>query len=633
MIGELLVVRDLTVAFGGQHPIVDAVSLSLQPGQLLGIVGESGSGKSTIALSLLGYRHAGSRVTGEIRLDGTDVLALSPPQLRAFRGRKIAYVPQNPTTALNPARRIRTMFSEYLKVHGVASTRRQAEVLTIAALASVSLPDPSSLMNRFPHQLSGGQQQRVVTALAISCNPPVLVLDEPTTGLDVSTQKTVLEVLTRLLQERQIAMVYVTHDLSVLAEIATHMAVLYAGQVVEEGAAETVFRSPVHPYTNALLGSRPSILHPYRRTMVLKGLLLRDALPAGCKFAPRCVYSGPSCFANPQLLEPVGGQHAAACERWRDLLDVKTASSTPVQRPACDDRPTLSVQDLRVVYRMTGPLSLLAKNEIVAVAGVTLELPRGDVLAIVGESGSGKSTLAKSIAGLVPARSGTILLEGTMLEPDVGSRTAQERRQIQLIFQNPDASLNPRRTVGGILSDALHSFVRLGRKETADRVARALDEVRLPVSYIARYPKQLSGGERQRVAIARALIVDPAILICDEVLSALDVSVQAGILDLLRELRSRRGLSILFISHDLSVVRSLATQIAVFYRGEIVASTTSAELLSPPFHPYLRKLLEAIPGEKAIADEQLTHQTGEPGVQNRIEDAETLLVSLRAPRS
>ena len=383
MTGELLMVRDLTVAFGAQHPIVDAVSLSLRPGQLLGIVGESGSGKSTIALSLLGYRHAGSRVTGEIRLDGTDVLSLSPPQLRAFRGRKIAYVPQNPTTALNPARRIRTTFGEYLKVHGVASTRRHAEELTIAALASVSLPDPSSLMNRFPHQLSGGQQQRVVTALAISCNPPVLVLDEPTTGLDVSTQKIVLEVLTRLMRQRQIAMVYVTHDLSVLAEIATHMAVLYAGQVVEEGAAETIFQSPIHPYTNALLSSRPSILHPYRRTMVLKGLLLRDALPVGCKFAPRCVHSRPPCFANPQVLEPVGGQHAAACERWRDLLDVKTVSSTPVQLPACD-RPMLSVQDLRVVYRMTGPLSLFAKNEIVAVAGVTLDLPRGDVLAVVG---------------------------------------------------------------------------------------------------------------------------------------------------------------------------------------------------------------------------------------------------------
>jgi peptide/nickel transport system ATP-binding protein len=291
------------------------------------------------------------------------------------------------------------------------------------------------------------------------------------------------------------------------------------------------------------------------------------------------------------------------------------------------------VQDLRVVYRMTGPLNLFAKEEIVAVARVTLKLPRGDVLAIVGESGSGKSTLAKSIAGLIPSRSGTILLEGEMLKPDVGSRTAHERRQIQLIFQNPDASLNPRRTVGGILSDALHSFVRLGRKETAERVARALDEVRLPASYIVRYPKQLSGGERQRVAIARALIVDPAILICDEVLSALDVSVQAGILDLLRELRSRRGLSILFISHDLSVVRSLATQIAVFYRGEIVALTTSAELLSPPFHPYLHTLLEAIPGEKAIADKQLTNHTGEPSVQNPIADAETLLVSLRAPRS
>ncbi len=432
-------------------------------------------------------------------------------------------------------------------------------------------------------------------------------------------------------------MVYVTHDLSVLFEIATRVSVLYAGQVVEEGPIDAVFSSPIHPYTKGLLGSRPSILDPDRRTSILKGLLRREALPAGCKFAPRCEYSRSECFDNPQHLQPVGPDRAAACERWRGIQDVGVATALPLHRSIIADAPLLAVKELRVVYKMTGPLSLLAKDEIVAVSGASLALPRGDVLAIVGESGSGKSTLAKSIAGLIPSRSGAILLEGTRLEPDIGCRSSQQRRQIQLVFQNPDASLNPRRTIAGILSDALRSFVPLGRAEARKRVERALDEVRLPTSYIDRYPNQLSGGERQRVAIARALIVDPEILICDEVLSALDVSVQAGILDLLREFRSRRGLSILFISHDLSVVRSLATRIAVFYRGEIVAWTTSADLLSPPIHPYLRALLAAIPGEVALANEQPTQRSGERGVHSESVHSEsgnvrTLPFGLRAPR-
>jgi peptide/nickel transport system ATP-binding protein len=336
-------------------------------------------------------------------------------------------------------------------------------------------------------------------------------------------------------------------------------------------------------------------------------------------------------------LQSVGPDRAAACERWRHIHDDGIATALPLPRPIIADAPFLAVQELRVIYKMTGPLSLLAKDEIVAVSGASLALPRGDVLAVVGESGSGKSTLAKAIAGLMPARSGAILLEGTRLAPDIGSRSAQQRRQIQLVFQNPDASLNPRRTIAGILSDALRSFVHLGRADERKHVERALDEVRLPTSYMTRYPDQLSGGERQRVAIARALIVDPAILICDEVLSALDVSVQAGILDLLRELRSRRGLSILFISHDLSVVRSIATRIAVFYRGEIVASTTSADLLSPPIHPYLRELLAAIPGEVALANEQPTERSGERGAHSEgahgeTDNVRTLPFGLRAPR-
>ena len=368
MITDLLRVRDLSVAFGSERPIVDAVSLSLNPGEVLGIVGKSGSGKSTVALSLLGHRHPGSRVTGEILLDGTDVLALSNIALQAFRGRKMAYVPQNPTTALNPARRIRAVFGEHLKVHGIARTRWQAEDIAITSLAAVNLPDPAGIMNRYPHQLSGGQQQRVVTALAISCNPPILVLDEPTTGLDVSTQKAVLALLAQLREERQIAMVYVTHDLSVLFEIATRVSVLYAGQVVEEGPIDAVFSSPVHPYTKGLLGSRPSILEPDRRTSILKGLLRREALPAGCKFAPRCEYSRPECFDHPQHLQPVGPDRAAACERWHDIHDFGTAAALPLPRLMIAGAPLLAVKELRVVYKMTGPLSLLTKDEIVAVS-------------------------------------------------------------------------------------------------------------------------------------------------------------------------------------------------------------------------------------------------------------------------
>jgi peptide/nickel transport system ATP-binding protein len=597
---SVMIARDLTVSYTRQRPVVDHVSLDLQPGCVLGIVGESGSGKSTIALSLLGHRHVGAHITGEVILENRDVLSLGGVELRTIRGRKIAYIPQNPTTALNPSRRIGATFREFLSVHKIARDYREANALAIAALSSVSLPDPEKLLDRYPYQLSGGQQQRVVLALAISCNPPILVLDEPTTGLDVSTQKTVLELLKRLRLERDIAMVYVTHDLSLLAEIATDVAVLYAGQVVEQGKLDTVFSRPAHPYTRGLLNARPDIRDPYRVATLLKGLLRREELPVGCKFAPRCAYVRNSCKTRRQTLEAIKPGHFVACERWWDIAALASNQRKAIEAPVAGETLALSVRDLRVTYRMTGALSIISKAEIVAIPKLSLELRSGDVLAIVGESGSGKSTLAKAIAGLVPASAGAISLGESKLAFDVAYRTPEQRRRIQLVFQNPDASLNPRRRIGSILSDAVRSFEGRRPADLQERMGLALDEVKLPRNYAKRYPGQLSGGERQRVAIARALIVDPTILICDEVLSALDVSVQANILQLLRDLRSRRGLSILFISHDLSVVRSIATRIAVVYCGEIVATRPPADLLEQPMHPYLHQLLASLPGESIV---------------------------------
>ena len=593
-IEPLLRVNGLGIRIG-PHDIVRDVVLGLAPGEVLGLVGESGSGKTTIALALLGHRPESAAIFGSVEFQGRDILTLPPTDLQAVRGRRIAYVPQNPTTALNPARRIGVLMAEQLAVHGLES---DCERLT-GALQDVGLNEASRVLASYPHQLSGGQQQRVVLALATLCAPDILVLDEPTTGLDVTTQAVVVAHLRRLRDERRIAMVYVTHDLDLLSGIATHVAVLYAGQMMESGPATEVFGAPRHPYTRALLAATPSLRRPDHRPQGLPGTLRRELVGAGCPFAARCSDALPRCAADLPALAELAPGHLAACHVLPSRPRPDDVALVRPDQAGTDGPPVLAARGLSVTYAPNGMIRRAAG--VPALNDAALDLHRGEILAVVGESGSGKSTLAKAIAGLLPGLSGQLSLDGVPLAPSVGRRTTDQRRKLQFVFQNPDASLNPRRRVGQILADALRAAEpRLSTAQKAAVIASGLAEVRLPESHAARYPDQLSGGERQRVALARALIANPEVLICDEVLSALDVSVQAGILTLLDGLCHDRNLAILFISHDLSVVRHLAHRVIVLYRGQIMAELAAHRLMEPPHHPYVFQLLAASQGQQTL---------------------------------
>ncbi len=595
---SLLRLDGLGVRIGTQD-IVRDIALTLAPGEVLGLVGESGSGKTTIALALLGYRPDGATFLGSVELDSREVLSLPPADLQALRGRRIAYVPQNPTTALNPARRIGALMAEQLAVHGLAS---DADSLG-GALRDVGLVDAPRVLASFPHQLSGGQQQRVVLALATLCAPDILVLDEPTTGLDVTTQAIVIAHLRRLRDERRIAMVYVTHDLDLLAGIATHLAVLYAGRMMESGPAEQVFSAPRHPYTRALLAATPSLRRPDHRPQGLPGTLRRDLVGAGCPFAARCRHALPLCAMTLPATAEVGPGHLTACHVLPADPSTDSDASAPADPAVPGGAPVLIAHGLSVTYLPGGMIR--RATPVLALSEANLALHRGEILAVVGESGSGKSTLAKAIAGMIPGHAGHLVLDGAPLAPSITNRTAEQRRKLQFVFQNPDASLNPRRRVGHILADALRAArPSLSLAEKNDAIAAALAEVRLPESHAGRYPDQLSGGERQRVALARALIANPEVLICDEVLSALDVSVQAGILALLAGLCRERNLAILFISHDLSAVRHLAHRVVVLYRGQTLAALSARKLLDSPHHPYVFQLVSAslgLPAKQAAA--------------------------------
>ena len=580
--------------------VLQEVSLDISPGEVVGLVGESGCGKSTLSGLLLGYRHPSARVTnGRAMFEGTDLLKLDRETLDRIRGRRVALIPQNPTTSLNPSMRVGDQIAEVLRLHGVtpsgpATTKRVHEVLE-----SVSLADPSRTARRFPHQLSGGQQQRVTIAMALACNPSLLVLDEPTTGLDVTTQDQILRLLANLRALHGMAMLYVTHDLGVVAQIADRVCVMYAGHVVEAASKTVVFDRPRHPYTQGLIASIPRIAEGGARTgLPLKGLLRRSELPRGCPFFPRCDFSRPSCGDTPQRLETIGDEHQVACQRWKDINpDVDSTRVPPQVRPESGPNETLlSLEHVSLRYGRRGPFDkLLGVSAPTVVHDVSLTIGRGEVFALVGESGSGKSTIANAISGLLAPFTGQLRFCDDVLPGTVEERSANLKRRIQYIFQNPDASLNPRARVRSSLARPIIKFLSVASSEVGARIATALGEVRIPENYAVRYPDQLSGGERQRVALARALIARPDLLLCDEVLSSLDVSVQASILGLLEALKHDTAVTMLFISHDLAVVRSLADRVAVLFQGHLCEVGDKNLVFAPPFHPYTHSLLQAVP--------------------------------------
>jgi peptide/nickel transport system ATP-binding protein len=586
-----LAVEDVTVTTTDGAAIVASVSFSVQAGEVLGLVGESGSGKTTLSLTPLGYARPGARITaGRAVVAGRDLLASQETEVRESRGRLIAYVPQDPASALNPSLRVEAQLREMLRAH-----RRPAGDGEVAArlLAKVGLPADSAFRRRFPHQLSGGQQQRLAIAIALSCEPTVLVLDEPTTGLDVVTQSVILAEVQRLCRETGVAIVYISHDLAVVSQIAHRIAVMYGGRIVEHGPAADLLRRPRHPYTAGLVASIPDHVEP-RRLRGIPGIAVGVSdRPQGCAFAPRCDQRIPECEVAVPELEMVASDHLVRCIRWQltPELAPEERRLAAVQPTA---RPLLAVTALRVEHRGVG-------GAVVAADDISFTIGPRECLALVGESGSGKTSIARAVAGLHPPATGEVLFDGHPLAPLARRRPSEVRRRIQIVFQNPYDSLNPKHTVEHAIARPLRLFRLASGKQVHARVAELLDQVRLPARLADRFPADLSGGERQRVAIARAIAAVPDLLICDEVTSALDVSVQAAVLDLLGELRRELGLALLFITHDLGVVASVADAVVVLEQGVIREQGTVHDILSEPAHPYTRTLLDTAPSLRRAA--------------------------------
>lgn len=593
---KLIEVRNLNIAYGGPAGwtnVVQDVSFEIARGEAFGLVGESGCGKSTVAYRLLGYGTINSFVqTGEVLFDGIDLLKLPPSALTRLRGNRVALVPQNPTTSLSPGMRVGAQIREMIATHNALPEGTTLERRIVELFALVGLPDVS---HRYPHELSGGQQQRVAIAMAVSCNPDLLVLDEPTTGLDVTTQRQIIQLLSDLRARIGMAMLYVTHDLALLAQIADRVGVMYAGQLVEVADSDKLLSTPAHPYSRGLIASIPTMGNTDRHASGLRGVLRRDQMSTGCKFEPRCDFATAACRTTPQILEPIGDVRSVACMRWKEATAQQQPAvvAGPKNRTATKSESLLSVANLSLSYRKPRFVDkVLGRTMPSVVRDIDLVLRTGEVVALVGESGSGKSTIARAISGRLPPRSGTITLENGPLSPTLDGRSADELREIQYIFQNPDASLNPRSSIRSILMRPLKHFGIPADGKTLETV---LESVGLHAGYLERIPEQLSGGERQRIAIARALLVNPKLLICDEILSALDVSVQARIVELLRSLKEKHDVAMLFISHDLAVVQQLADRVAVLYHGELMQMSETASLLTTPLHPYTEMLLEAAP--------------------------------------
>ena len=582
-----IVVKGLRIFVRGTtRDIVDDISFEIAPGEVLGLVGESGSGKTTVGLALLGHARRGVQIAGgSVRLGDVDVLALGEGELAHLRGRLISYVPQDPAAALNPALRIGTQLREILEAHnfGAGADARRARVLEM--MREVALPDNDAFLKRYPHELSGGQQQRVGLAIAFACRPRVIVLDEPTTGLDVTTQAHVLETVRDLATTHGVAALYVSHDLAVVGTLATRVAVMYSGRIVELGPVLDLFRAAAHPYTQRLIFAIPHLTGGRELVGIGGRAPSPGRRPPGCAFAPRCAYAQERCTVSVPELRPIAVGHQVRCVRAEEVRGQMLHRGTDGARgDSTLGAPILVLSDVTAGYRGR-----------TVVHDINIELARQECLALVGESGSGKTTLARSVAGLHSQRGGQITLNGAPLAMSARNRTREHRRMIQYVFQNPYGSLNPRRTIGHIIRQPLEIFGRLKGEAADKKVAEMLDRVALTAAYADRFPDQLSGGERQRVAIARALVCEPSVLVCDEVTSALDVSVQAAIVELLASLQRDLGLSMLFVTHNLPLVRSIAQRVAVMSEGRIVELGSVEQILESPVNPYTRRLLSDTP--------------------------------------
>ena len=621
----VLRVSDLSIEYrtrGGNVRAVRDVSFSIGRGETFGVVGESGSGKSTLAFAVMGYLSSNAQVSsGRIDYQGEDLLAMPRERWDALRGARIAMVYQDPMSSLNPSIIVGEQVAEAITSHEPVSAK-VARDRTLELFRAVNMPEPAAIFRRYPHQLSGGQQQRVLIAMALANNPDLLIMDEPTTGLDVTTEAQILDLIAELKRSFSSAILYISHNLGVIARISDRIGVMYAGQMVEQGPVREVFRRQLHPYTAGLLECLPSLDfgRKDRALKLIQGMIPDLArLPAACSFAPRCPHARERCHNEaPELVEVVP-RHWSRCMFWREqeveraqrearsgtavtatsaATSVTTTGATAANSAnAAPRRPLLAVDNLSREYIDSKKLlGIFGQERIVhALDGVSLELAADETLAVVGESGCGKTTLARLIVGLVEPTDGTILFDGNELEGSAAERERDVRRRLQMVFQNPDSTLNPKRSIGQALARPLALFRGLSGAQAVDEATKLLRAVRLDERYLDRLPNQLSGGEKQRVGIARAFATNPDLIVCDEPVSALDVSVQAAILNLLGDLQARAHTAYLFISHDMSVVRYLADRVAVVYLGKIAEIGPVERVFAPPWHPYTEALLSAIP--------------------------------------
>ena len=604
MVDALVEVNNLSVGFTGASgatlSILRNIDLSFDRGETVGLVGESGCGKSTLALAMMGFLKPGLRVLeGKVRFREHNLLDMSDSALEDIRGGNLALIPQNAGQALTPTSRIGRQIEESVRLHTVLSPEQRRERV-LELLSQVRLPQPEELQERYPHELSGGQQQRVAIAMALAGEPEVLLLDEPTTGLDVTTQAHVLELLRDLAAAIGTAMVYVSHDLGAIARVSDRIAVMYAGEFVLEGPAHQVLKKPAHPYARGLLASIPK----------LKEAAVPASMPGlppppgdvvrGCAFVDRCPMVAQLCHDESPRLKPLAIGEVVRCHFAGTVESLPPPETRGNENNRSDDVPetVLHLDDVSISYAKPGIFDqLLGRQPDVTptVDGIALEVARGETLGLVGESGSGKSTILTTVAGLRSPRQGTITFNASKsLNAPVNRRDKDLLRRVQLIFQNPDASLNPRHTVAELLAQPLRLYFGLGGVQLRDRCIALLEQVRLGPYYLDRLPSQLSGGEKQRVAVARAFAAEPELVLCDEVTSALDVSVQAVVLELLMELQARHGATYVYVSHDLAVVRAIAGRVAVLYQGRLCEIGPSDRVYALPSHPYTEVLLGAV---------------------------------------
>jgi peptide/nickel transport system ATP-binding protein len=578
---------------------VDGVAFDLRPGECFALVGESGCGKSMTALSIMRLLPEAGRIEGgRVDLEGLDLLGLPEAAMRAVRGKRVAMIFQEPATALNPVLTVGRQITEVIERH--APNTPDARAKAVSLLRSVGIQDPERRFDQYPFELSGGLKQRVMIAGALAVDPEVLIADEPTTALDVTIQAQILELLAKLQKERGMALLLITHDLGIVARMASRVAVMYAGEIVELASREAFMRAPQHPYSQKLFAALPS---PQRRAGELA--VIRGQVPPlnrrfdHCRFAERCDFVFDRCRREaPALLQPLAGHFARCHLREAGAAEPRTASSgATAQAPRREaGKLLLEVKELKVHFPVKSGLFRRTVGHVKAVDGVSFQLREGRTLALVGESGCGKTTTGKSILQLIEPTAGSVRFEGREIVSASREDLRPLRAAMQIIFQDPYGSLNPRMRVAEILLEGMKSLsVGKSDAERLERIEALLAEVGLPREALGRYPHEFSGGQRQRIAIARALAVNPRLIVCDEPTSALDVSVQAQILNLLRSLQARRGLAYLFITHNIAVVEYLAHEVAVMYQGRIVEHGPVDQVLRAPAHAYTRELLAAVP--------------------------------------